>query len=149
MSQIPLQLQSVLSVFKQENLDKLYFRTDEFKKIFLNLQKFLLENYGCFFQYGKLIQKSSSNLDEYLKNYLTDDKNCMFFAKYISNMFNSFGDDFSKIFYGLNEDLNSILNEIVDKIINTTEDELYFESNDYYASKRESVHLFEKKLMTN
>jgi hypothetical protein len=40
-------------------------------------------------------------------------------------------------------------NEVVDKIINTTEDELYFEANEYHTAKRESVQIFEKKLLSN
>ena len=109
--------QSLLnSVFKQENIERLFSRVEEFKKIFMNLQKFLTENYNNFYQFGKSIQKTAIALEEYLKNYISDEKNCYFMAKYISMSFYSFGDDFSKIFYGLSNDMNSSLNEVLDKI---------------------------------
>ena len=103
------------SVFKLENLEKLCSRTDEFRKIFLNLQKFLTENYSSFYQFGKSVQKTAITLEEYLKNYISDEKNCYFMAKYISTSFFSIGDEFS-IFNGLSNDMNSTLNEILDKI---------------------------------
>lgn len=107
------------SAFKQDNIERLYARVEEFRKIFLNLQKFLLENYNTFHQFGKNLQKIATSLEEYLKNYISDEKNCYFMAKYISVSFFNFGDDFSKIFNGLSKDMNSSLNEILEKVSQT------------------------------
>lgn len=104
------------SIFKQDNLEKLYSRVEDFRKVFLNLQRFLTENYNNFSQFGKSVQKIASALEEYLKNYISDEKNCYFMAKYVSMTFFSFGDDFSKIFSGLSTDMSSSLAEILDKL---------------------------------
>lgn len=112
---LPSQPNLLNSAFKQENLERLYSRVEEFKKVFTNLQKFLLENYSNFYQFGKNLQKAASSLEEYLKNYISDEKNCYFMAKFISISFYNFGDDFTKIFNGLSQDMNIVLNEILEK----------------------------------
>lgn len=106
-------------VFRQDNLDRLFIRNEEFKKLFLCLQKFLTENYSNFSQYGKSIQKAALNLDDYLKNYIANEKNCFNFGKYISTMLTKFGEDFSRIFFSLSEELNIALEETVEKIVFT------------------------------
>lgn len=103
------------SVFKQEGLEHIYSRMEEFRKIFLNLQRFLTESCMNFSTFGKMMQKTATALEDYLKNYISDDKNCYFLAKHISVCFFSFGDDFVKIFNGLSNDMNISLNEILEK----------------------------------
>lgn len=116
--QIPPQASLLNSIFKQENLEKLYSRVEDFRRVFQNLQRFLTENYNNFSQFGKSVQKIAMTLEEYLKNYISDEKNCYFMAKYVSMSFFSFGDDFAKIFSGLSNDMNSSLAEILNKIMN-------------------------------
>lgn len=114
-----LQPQLFNFIFRQDNLDRLFLRNEEFKKLFLSLQKFLTENYSNFSQYGKSIQKAALNLDDYLKNYIANEKNCFNFGKYISTMLTKFGEDFSRIFFSLSEELNIALEETVEKIVFT------------------------------
>ena len=106
------------TLFKEEYLDRLLIRNEEFRKLFLNMNKFLSENYRYLELFFKSLQKISFSLEDYLKKFGVGvgDKNCYFLAKTFSNSLSTFGDDSSRLFHSLSSDISSTLSGIQDKI---------------------------------
>jgi len=102
------------AIFKEEYLDRLILRNEEFRKLFQNMNKFLIENFKFFEVFGKSLQKISYSLEDYIKKYTPDDKNCYFLAKTFSNTLNTFGEDSSKLFHSLSSDINNTLTGVID-----------------------------------
>ena len=135
------------SLIKEDYLEKLVLRNEELRKLFANLNRFFSENCKIFEIFGKSLQKISFSLEDYIKKYVSDERNCFFMARLFSSSLSSFGSDQTKLFNSLANDINSSL-VVIHENISTNKrnylDLLIFNVSNYNNLETEYLKLLTK-----